>query len=359
MSDTAVSWPDFLLARGATRTPERSDAVSFAIDFPIDFPVGFAADAVGASGGAGFLCALTHLGVIAASGDDVVHFLHNQLTNDVEHLDESDARLVGYCSPKGRLLATMLMWRAGDRILLALPRELLPATLKRLQMFVLRAKVKLVDASDEIVLMGGAGTQPLAGTPWQRQDRDGGAWWRVPDAGAWQRWLWAGPVAQAMPFWQQQAAQLAPASAALWRWSEIIAGLPQVLEATKEQFVPQMINFELVGGVNFRKGCYPGQEIVARSQYLGQLKRRALLAYADDAQAQAGVEVFADADPDQPCGMVVNAERGPDCRLACLVELKMALADGVVRLGSASGTPLQFAALPYDLADPTCPPPPC
>ena len=341
MSDTAVSWPDFLLAQGATRTPDLPDGKAGGVDF-----------ALPADASRGFLCALTHLGVIAASGDEAEHFLHNQLTNDVEHLGEHEARLVGYCSPKGRLLATMLMWRAGDRILLALPRELLAATLKRLQMFVLRAKVKLTDASDEIALIGGATREAIATAPWQRQDRDGGAWMRVPNAGELQRCLWAGPVASAMPFWQQQRAQRPAAPASLWRWSEIIAGLPQVVEATKEQFVPQMINFELVGGVNFRKGCYPGQEIVARSQYLGKLKRRALLAYTDDAGAQAGVDVYSDADPGQPCGMIANAERGPDGRIACLVELKMELADTVVRVTSATGAPLQFAPLPYELADP-------
>lgn len=344
MSDTAVSWPEFLLSHGATRTPVQPESAVGSVDF-----------AQPANTDRGFLCALTHLGVIAASGDEAMHFLHNQLTNDVEHLDERAVRLAGYCSPKGRLLATMLMWRAGDRILLALPRELLAATLKRLQMFVLRAKVKLVDASDEIVLIGGATSAAIEGTPWQRADRnggDGGAWWSVPDAGSLHRWLWAGPVSQAMPFWQQQATQLPTAPSALWRWSEIVAGLPQVLEATREQFVPQMINFELVGGVNFRKGCYPGQEIVARSQYLGKLKRRALLAHTDDANIRAGTEVFSDADPGQPCGMVANAERGPDGRIACLVELKMELAQSVVRVGSATGMPLAFAPLPYELADP-------
>ncbi len=337
MSDTAVSWPDFLQAQVAPSNPDQRGGMDFTLP---------------AHASEGFLSPLTHLGVIAATGEDTVHFLHNQLTNDVEHLDERELRLAGYCSAKGRLLATLLVWRAGDRILMALPRELLAATLKRLQMFVLRAKVKLSDASDEIVLIGGATRTALPGAPWQRQDRDGGAWLRVPDAGDLQRWLWAGPVAQAMPFWQQQAAQLPSAPAALWRWSEIIAGLPQVLESTKEQFVPQMINFELVGGVNFRKGCYPGQEIVARSQYLGKLKRRALLAFTDDADVKAGVEVYSDADPGQPCGMLANAERGPDGRSACLVEMKMELATTVVRIGSATGAPLHFAALPYELADP-------
>ncbi len=341
MSDTAVSWPEFLLSHGATRTPGLPEGAAGPVDFALPTDTR-----------QGFLCALNHLGVIAATGDDAVHFLHNQLTNDVEHLSERDVRLAGYCSPKGRLLATMLMWRAGDRILLALPRELLAATLKRLQMFVLRAKVKLVDASDEIVLIGGATAAAIDGTAWQRDDRGGGAWWRVPDAGPLHRWLWAGAVAQAMPFWQQQVVQLPAAPSALWRWTEIVAGLPQVVEATKEQFVPQMINFELVGGVNFRKGCYPGQEIVARSQYLGKLKRRALLAYTDEASSGAGTEVFSDADPGQPCGMVANAERGPDGRIACLVELKMELAQSVVRVGSAEGAALQFAPLPYELVDP-------
>ncbi len=345
MSDTAVSWPDFLLAQGATRTPDLSDGKGGSVDF-----------ALPADDSRGFLCALTHLGVIAASGDEVEHFLHNQLTNDVENLGSNEARLVGYCSPKGRLLATMLMWRAGDRILLALPRELLAATLKRLQMFVLRAKVKLADASGEIVLIGGATSgatnDAIVTAPWQRKDCDGGAWLRVPNAGELQRWLWAGAIADAVPFWQQQAAKLAAAPASWWRWSEIIAGLPHVVEVTKEQFVPQMINFELVGGVNFRKGCYPGQEIVARSQYLGKLKRRALLAFSDDVNARAGVDVYSDADPGQPCGMIANAERGPDGRIACLVALKMELADTVVRVASATGAPLQFAPLPYELADP-------
>ncbi len=336
MSDAAVSWPEFLLSRGGTPSRAASEGVSFAEP---------------ADAGTGFLCALTHLGVIAASGEDAVHFLHNQLSNDVEHLAEADARLAGYCSPKGRLLATMLVWRSGDRILMALPRELLAATMKRLQMFVLRSKVKLVDASDELVLIGGATPAAMPTAPWQRADRDGGAWLRVPDAGNLRRWLWAGPVAPAMACWQQQNATLPAAPAAWWRWSEIVAGLAQVVTATREQFVPQMINFELVGGVNFRKGCYPGQEIVARSQYLGKLKRRALLAYTDDAAAAAGMDVFSEADPGQPCGMVANAERGPDGRIACLVELKMDAAASVVRLGSATGAALTFAPLPYALAD--------
>ncbi len=340
MSESTQSWPDFLISLGAAPAPAGApDILAFSMP---------------AEAQAGFLCPLTHLGVISAVGDDAENFLHNQLTNDVLGLDQAQARLAGYCSPKGRLLATMLLWKEGGEILLALPRELLPATMKRLQMFVLRSKVKLQDASERLVLFGMAAPAgslaALPGAAWQRVALDGGTLVRVPDAAGLQRALWAGPLEHAAAAWQHRAATLPPAPASLWRWAEIMAGLPQVVEATREQFVPQMINFELVGGVNFRKGCYPGQEIVARSQYLGKLKRRALLAFHDDATVAAGTEVYSAADPGQPCGMVVNTERGPDGRFACLVELKMEVAGTAVHAGSADGTLLTFGDVPYSLS---------
>jgi folate-binding protein YgfZ len=337
MTDPAVNWPDFLLSQGASRAREGQPDL---IDFPLP-----------AQAETGFLCALTHLGVIAASGDDAEHFLHNQLSNDVTGLTESHASLAGYCSPKGRLLATLLIWRSDGQVLMALPRELLAPTMKRLQMFVLRSKVKLQDVSDQLALIGLAGSElALPAQPWQRSALDGGMLLRVPDAAGLQRALWAGPIDAAQRRWTDWSAHWPAAPASLWRWSEIIAGLPQVLEATREQFVPQMINFELVGGVNFRKGCYPGQEIVARSQYLGKLKRRALLAFTSDTAAAAGVEVFSVTDPAQPCGMIVNAERGPDGRIACLVEMKLEASTSPVHLRAADGPLLSFGQLPYDLS---------
>jgi folate-binding protein YgfZ len=131
--------------------------------------------------------------------------------------------------------------------------------------------------------------------------------------------------------------------------SAIHAGVPQVSQPTQEQFVPQMINFELIGGVNFRKGCYPGQEIVARSQYLGKLKRRMALATLDNAAARPGDEVFSSADPDQPCGMIVNAAPNGAGGADVLVEIKLAAIDSAVRHGSAGGTALSFLPLPYAL----------
>ncbi|MBV8633056.1 MAG: folate-binding protein YgfZ [Burkholderiaceae bacterium] len=311
---------------------------------------------------AGFFAALPEFGIIAVSGEDAAAFLHSQLTNDVETLDVSQARLAGYCTAKGRLLATMLIWRSTDQIFLMLPRELLAPIQKRLQMFVLRAKVKLRDASADYAVLGLAGSfaapaiaahLPESGlAPYAKRDSESGSLIRLPDAGGVPRSLWIAEPAQAITACPVLAGTLKPASSAAWRLSEIEAGIPWVVQATQEKFVPQMINLELIGGVNFKKGCYPGQEIVARSQYLGKLKRRMLPARLLAPEVAAGMEVFAESDPDQPCGMIVNAEHRGEGEFACLVEIKLAEAAGAaIHLGSADGPALRFSTLPYALPD--------
>jgi tRNA-modifying protein YgfZ len=310
----------------------------------------------------GFVAPLADLGLITAAGDDAATFLHNQLTNDVEHLTSAEARLAGYCTPKGRLLATFLMWKSADAVMLQLPRQIQPAVQKRLQMFVLRAKVKLADATDThaVLGLGGRAAAPLLATwfptlpstPYSVVQSDAGTLIRVIDAFDAPRYQWITSPELAQKAWPALNAALAPVGAPAWRLTEIHAGIPQITSATQEQFVPQMINFEVVGGVNFKKGCYPGQEIVARSQYLGKLKRRMLPATADTDSVKPGSEVFSSADPDQPCGMVVNAESNLQGGIDCLVELKTAALDaGTVHLGSAIGPPLKFGALPYALPD--------
>lgn len=307
-----------------------------------------------------FVAPLTDLGQIAASGDDAASFLHNQLTNDVEHLGSSEARLAGYCTPKGRLIATFLMWKSGDAVMLQLPREIQPAVQKRLQMFVLRAKVKLLDASESHIVLGLFGQNAtdalkkwfpqLPATPFAKVDSEAGTLIRVADAFGQPRHQWIAPTGLAQQAWPELVKTLVPVPTASWRLTEIHAGMPQVTQATQEQFVPQMINFELIGGVNFKKGCYPGQEIVARSQYLGKLKRRMLLATVDATNTSAGMEIFSSTDPEQPCGMVVNAEVNHAGGTDCLVEIKIAATDeGTIHLGSAQGPALRFGTLPYAL----------
>ena len=285
-------------------------------------------------------------GVICASGPDAAAFLNGQLTQDMLHLDGTQARLAGYCSPKGRLLASFVAWRsADDEIALACSADLLPATLKRLSMFVLRAKCKLVDASERLALYGLAGPQAdalvgsTAMTEWSMVARGDVRIVRLPTVDGVSRYLWIGADAPMLPALEASA----------WRWLEVRSGLPRIVAATVDQFVPQMLNYELLGGVNFKKGCYPGQEVVARSQYRGTLKRRTYL--LDGAAAlQPGQEVFHSADPGQPAGMVVLAASADAQRHAALVELKIAALDGgTLHAGAADGPLLRPAALPYAL----------
>jgi tRNA-modifying protein YgfZ len=310
------------------------------------------------SGGAYAL--LPHFGVIDAAGDEAASFLHGQLTNDIEHLDAHDARLAGYCSPKGRLLASLLVWRAGQNVRLLLSHDLLPAVLKRLSMFVLRAKAKLSEAGD-LAVVGFAGdvAAPLASlfdalpaAPFGVLDAPHGTLIRLPDAAGHARHLWIAPAETVARFSAETA--LPQVSAAVWDWLAVRAGEPVISLPTVEQFVPQMVNFDVIGAVNFRKGCYPGQEIVARSQYRGTLKRRTALAHIDADDVRAGLELFHSEDPGQPCGMVVNAAAAPGGGADALVEIKLAaLEQGTIHAGSPSGPALRFEALPYTLPSET------
>ena len=276
-------------------------------------------------------------GVIRALGADAASFLHSQLTQDFALLDREHARLAGFCTAKGRLLATMVGWRGGDEeVLLALPAETLAATLKRLSMFVLRAKCKLSDASTEFAVYG------LLGTPAAE------AWTLARDGDAVQIALpGSGRALRVQP-----ADMPAPAGAAMtpddWAWAEAEAGVAWVRGATVEAFVPQMINFEALGGVNFKKGCYPGQEIVARSQYRGTIKRR-LQVFETDAPATVGQEVFHSSDAEQPAGIVAGAgTRSGRALIAAEVKLGT-LGEGSLHLGSTSGATLQPRPLPYEI----------
>jgi folate-binding protein YgfZ len=308
----------------------------------------------------GALSLLDQFSVIETTGDDAATFLHGQLTNDIQHLDAASARLAGYCSAKGRLLASMLAWRSGEAIRLLLAKELCASIQKRLSMFVLRSKAKLVDISSEVAVVGFAGDVRAALSSVFDALPDGvhvqvggaaGALIRVPDAMAHARYLWIGPKAEVearLPALEAKIARVAPA---VWDWLDIRAGEPRITPAVVEQFVPQMINFDVLGGVNFRKGCYPGQEVVARSQYRGTIKRRTVLAHLDVAEGvDAGRELFHSEDPGQPCGMVVNAAPAPQGGFDLLVEVKLAaLQDGTVHLGAADGAALSFLPLPYAL----------
>jgi folate-binding protein YgfZ len=310
----------------------------------------------------GFVAPVTDLGLIGVAGADAASFLHNQLTNDIEHLGTGEARLAGFCTPKGRLQATFLIWRDADDIYLQLPRAIQPPLQKRFSMFVLRARAKLRDATEEpqrlaVLGLGGARAEAalrahageLPAAPYAKIDGAAGTVIRLADAFGSPRYLWLTAFETASSALPALRASLALGGNVAWQLAAIHAGVPQVSQPTQEQFVPQMINFELIGGVNFRKGCYPGQEIVARSQYLGKLKRRMALATLQNAAVRPGDEVFAGTDPDQPAGMIVNAAPNGAGGADVLVEIKLAALEQEVRHGSAGGTPLAFLSMPYQL----------
>ena len=319
---------------------------------------------------AGYICLLNDQSLILASGDDAATFLHSQLSNDISHLPTSEARYAAYCTPKGRMLASFFVRQcaiddgAQTGIFLQCSQSLQPALQKRLQMFVMRSKLTLTDVSDRYALIGMGGTRALAvltsifgSVPEQINGQiqtSSGSVVRMHDAFGAARYLCMFTDEQFAQISGLLSSDLIKCDPALWRLAQIEAGIPEVVEQTKEQFVPQMINFELIGGVNFRKGCYPGQEIVARSQYLGKLKRRMAIARVQSDEAAVAMEIFSENDPTQPCGMVVNVETDFNGDALCLVEIKLLDQEpGKVHLGSVDGALLQFLPLPYAYLDVT------
>ncbi len=289
-------------------------------------------------------CTLPHLGVIAARGPEAAHFLHNQLTQDFVLLDMQHARLAAFCNAKGRMQASMVGFKtSAEEVLLVMRADLLPQTLKRLSMFVMRSKVKLSDASAEWTVFGRLAKKVEAPSPWKLSHDDSG--WSVslyPASGV-ARFLCLTPA----------ESPLADSGLDLsdWLLSDILSGVGDVQAATFEAFVPQMLNYESVDGVNFKKGCYPGQEVVARSQFRGILKRRTYLA-GSTLPLQAAQEIFHSSDASQPAGQVVQAVSHTQHGHWALVCLQTSsVEEGELHPAETTGSVLKLHPLPYALRD--------
>jgi tRNA-modifying protein YgfZ len=273
-----------------------------------------------------FVADLSPNALIAVTGDEAGAFLHNQFTNDVLALAAGSAQWNGWCTPKGRLLATFPLVNSGTGYFMLLPAAIAESIVKRLRMFVLRSKVKLEDVSANTPRFGVYGVSESPAT---------GAY----QLGA-QRWLVIG----------QGAPTLRQGTIEDWDRSLIADGIPTVVAATQEAFVPQMANFELIGGVSFKKGCYPGQEIVARTHYRGGLKRRMVRAHGDGAAPSPGESVFSTSFGEQAAGTIVNAALTPEGGFEALVVAQLdSIAKADLHLGSLDGPPLYIAPLPYAL----------
>lgn len=300
---------------------------------------------------------LSYLGLINFSGDDAESFLQSQFSNDVRLLASSRSQYGSYSTPKGRILANFLIWREEEGYFLQLPAELQEGIQKRLSMYVLRAKVKIRDAGEDRVRIGAAG--PAA------EDALRGIWGEVPAAdhdvaqgargmlirlpGA--RFEAVVKPEEAPDLWRALSKTCTPVGSPCWEWLDIRAGIPTITQPTQEQFVPQMVNLEAIGGVSFRKGCYPGQEIVARAQYLGKVKRRMYLAnIPGEAAPLPGDELFSADAEGQPSGMIVNAQPSPDGGFDVLAVIQTAGAEaGGTHWKSLDGPALRFLPLPYPI----------
>ena len=299
---------------------------------------------------------LSHLNLIQFVGEEAQTFLQGQLSNDVRLLDGVNTQYTSFNSPKGRMLANGLLWQSvPSSYVLQLPHSLREPIQKRLAMFVMRAKVKVSDASDIWVKLGIGGkgaeaalAQVFATLPARVHDLvhfEFGSVLRLP--GDNYELLLAPDQAQAI--WEKLVQYAKPVGSLYWDALLIHAGIPTILPATQEQFVAQMLNYELIGGVNFKKGCYPGQEIVARTQYLGKPKRRMYRAHLAGVDVpQAGDELYSVDFPDQATGIIVNAAPAAGGGFDVLAVLQISSAEAqTLHFKSLQGPKLELQTLPY------------
>ncbi|MDR3300083.1 MAG: folate-binding protein [Candidatus Accumulibacter sp.] len=286
---------------------------------------------------------LTHLALIGCSGDDAGNFLHNQLTSDVNHLAATGAQYAAWCSAKGRMLASFALFRRDADYLALLSDDLLEWVLKRLRIYVLRSKVTIANRSGDCAIIGVSGPQAAAALENAGLDAPSAALTtsRFADASVIRlderRYVVAAANGAAIRVWQALAAIAAPVGAPVWQWLDVAAGIPWIGEATREAFVPQMADFDRIGGVSFHKGCYPGQEIVARARYLGKVKRHFYRCRAA-APITAGLHIYPAATPDQPCGQIANAAAAPNGGYDALaVILEDAIGKGELRAALSDG----------------------
>ncbi|NWB06822.1 folate-binding protein YgfZ [Pseudomonas sp. G5001] len=300
-----------------------------------------------------FFCPLSHEGVLAVRGSDAAKFLQGQLTCNLNYLSDTQASLGARCTQKGRMQSSFRILLQGDGVLLAMATELLEPQLADLKKYAVFSKSKLTDesaawarfgVSDADQVLAGLGLQLPAETDSVVRSDDLIAIRVSPGRAE----LWA-PAAQAQTLHSQLVAQLNEGELNQWLLGQIRAGIGQVMPHTRELFIPQMLNLQAVGGVSFKKGCYTGQEIVARMQYLGKLKRRLYrLSLNAGELPEPGTPLFSP-NHNSAIGEVVIAARA-DQAIELLAVLQAEAAEsGDVHVGTLEGPGLQLLDLPYQL----------
>ncbi len=306
---------------------------------------------------------LSYLKLTNVSGEDAVTFLQGQFTNDVREVSPQHHQMSGYCTPKGRMLANFRIFSHNDAYVLQTPADTSPELLKRLSMFVLRSQVSIEDISDRLVAIGLAGScsekllmqnfRSVPTTPGDAIEENGVSLLCLP--GPAPRYEIIGQPSDIKSLWKGLSDKTVLTDSEIWKLLDIQAGVPTVYSETVESFVPQMLNMQLIDGVSFDKGCYVGQEVVARMKYLGMLKRRMYLAKVNtDRPPQPGDELFSDTESEsgQGAGRVVMSAKSPQGGYELLAVIETTSYQGKkLHLEHASGPILEFLPMPYDLGD--------
>ncbi|MBY0475314.1 MAG: folate-binding protein [Nitrosomonas sp.] len=302
---------------------------------------------------------LSHRGLIQFSGDDAKSFLQSQLSCDILEISPEIAQHGSYCTPKGRVLVSFLLWQKNQDVLMQLPANLVAATIKRLSPYILRSKVQLTDVSNAWVRIGVSGPNTLALTA--EFSRSANSSDQIIDVThtkeisilhvAHNRMELITTIENAPAVWERLNQNAKPVGTACWDWLDIQSGIPVILPETQEEFLPQMINLDAIGGVSFKKGCYPGQEIVARTQYLGKLKRRMFLVHLTTTETiKAGDALYSADMADQSCGNIVNTAPSPCGGHDALAVIQQSSADtSNIHWQSLQGPILEIKSLPYTL----------
>jgi folate-binding protein YgfZ len=301
------------------------------------------------------MCDLSHLGLLELDGADAFTFLQGQVTNDIKLLNGNNAHYTAYCNPKGRMLALFLAFSHHGHLHLQMPKELIEAVAKRLRMYVMRSKVTITDMSESIIKIGLNGNDAatllaphflvIPQQAYELSNSEQGALLRLP--GDIPRYEIFTSLDNAKAIWNSLKAHAKPVGAANWDWLEIVAGIPEITLKTQEEFVPQMLNLDALNAINYKKGCYTGQEIVARMHYLGKVKRRTQLAHiAGDNIPSVGDDIV-DTN-NQAIGKVVRSAPAIEGGYDVLAESRLEnIAEGIYW----NGIKLAIKPLPYPLTD--------
>lgn len=301
---------------------------------------------------------LADRGLLEVTGEDAVSFLQNQLTNDITKIDETVHQLTAWCNPKGRVIVNFRAFMRDGKIFLILSKDLVETVITKLSRYIMMSKVTITDATDTLVHFGYAGEhaerdlrQILDKVPTgERETLNTGNLTILRLPGNTPRFEVYGDIKEASDLWSKCNVRAAPVSSQAWDFMNIRAGRPVVTLASSEAWIPQMLNFTYIDGVDFKKGCYPGQEVVARLNYLGKTKRRMYLMEIQTDKVPETNASIVNAEGTE-VGQILNAVINPDDIVECLAIMKIAATEAEMFLETANGPTVRALELPYSVDD--------